>query len=121
MNERIRTVASQLAGIEIWLVAPVVAGSMLAPRTLPWVLGVAGVFWAVRWLASGHFSVRTPADRAIILLILMLPITLWVSPMAETTRPQVYRLLSGVAIYYAIANWARSRAQLRLLLDGTLL
>ncbi len=121
MAKRIRTGAIYLASTELWLVAFFVAASVLSTRILPLAVWVAGSFWVIRWLAYRHLSVRTPGDWAIAVLVLMIPVTLWASAWPEATRPQAYRLLTGVALYYAIANWTTSPARLRLLITGTVL
>ena len=121
MRKRIQSTAALLASFEIWVVAPVVVASIASARALPIAVVVAGIFWAIRGLASGQLSVRTPADWGIALLVLMLPITLWATPLPDTTRPNVYRLLIGIALYYAIVNWTISRARVRRLMNGMVL
>ncbi len=88
--------------------------SLVWVRLLPVTLGIIVLYWPIRWLANGYPSLRTPADIAIILLLLMIPITLWATTLPGTTRPQVYRLLSGVGLFYAIINWTLTRVRLRL-------
>lgn len=95
-----------------------VAASLVSERLLPAAVGVAGGFWIIRWVANGCPSVRTPADWAIALLVLMIPVTLWATALPGMTQPQVYRLLTGIALFYAIANWADSRARLGWILAG---
>jgi len=121
MRKRIQSTALLLASFEIWLVALAVVAGIASGRALPIALAVAGIFWPIRWLATGKLSVRTPADWGIGLLVLMLPITLWATALPDTTRPNVYRLLAGIALYYAIVNWAISRDRVRLLINGTVL
>jgi putative inorganic carbon (HCO3(-)) transporter len=84
---------------------------------LPALLIAAG-FWLVRWLASGRLSIRTPADWPIIGLVATIPLTLLVTAYPETTTIQVYRLLTGIALYYALANWTASTVRFRLLWGG---
>lgn len=121
LTKRIRSIAIGLASNEIWLVAFAVAISVLWIRALPVAVAVATSFWMVRWLAYGRPSVHTPADWSIVLLILLLPITLYITSFPDITRVQVLRLVSGVLLYYAIANWATSPARLRLLFFGAML
>lgn len=90
-----------------------VVASFVIDRALPVAVALAGLFWLIRWLAYGRPSQRTPADWAIFLLILMIPVTLWATALPEKTLPQVYRLLAGIALYYAIVNWANTLARLR--------
>ena len=117
---RIQNVAVVMARIEIWPVALLVAASVVSARALPLTLVIAGSFWLIRWLAYGRPSVHSPVDSAAALLVLMLLVTLWVTAWPETTRPQVYRLLSGIGLFYAIINWATSPTRLWMLVGGTL-
>jgi putative inorganic carbon (HCO3(-)) transporter len=113
-----RIAASFLASVEIWPVIFFTAISVISARALPVAVGVAGLFWLIRWLAYGRASISTPVDWAMALLALMLPVTAWVTMLPAVTHSQVYRLLSGMALFYAIVNWATSHARLRLISWG---
>ncbi len=76
------------------------------------------LFWLVRWLAYGRLTICTHADVAISVLLLTVPVTLWATALPEVTRPQIYRLLAGVLLFYAIANWASSATRARLATNG---
>ncbi len=115
---RIRSLARRLAEQEIWFVALAVAASFLSTRFLPLAVGIAAVFWPLRWLACGRLSRPTPADWGMAGLFLMVPVTLWVTIVPETTWLQVYRLLTGLALFYAIVNWAVTPARLYGVLAG---
>jgi putative inorganic carbon (HCO3(-)) transporter len=121
MMPQIQFAAQRLASIEIWPVALLAAVSVISPRALPWALGAAGLFWIVRYLAYGRLSARTAVDWPVAVLALMLPVSLWVTPLPEITRPAVGYALLGIALLYAMANWAASPARLRLLAAGLLL
>src|SRR5689334_434017 len=99
MLYQIRILAISLAALEVPLVALSIFMSILSPRFLPMAVGVAVLFWVIRWIAFGRPSVRTPADYPIALLVLLLPVTLWVTNFPDTTREQVLRLLSGIGLY----------------------
>lgn len=88
---------------------------MLWTSLLPAAVIVAAIFWFIRWLAYGRFSLRTPADGWILLLTLTIPLTLFVTIVPEKTIPQALRLLSGIAFYYAVVNWAGSTKQLQII------
>ncbi len=113
MIERTRFLARKIASIELWAVSLAVGASIVSARFLPAALIVLIAFWLVRWLATGQLSLRTPADWGIALLVLTVPVTLWATAIPETTRLQVYRLLSGVGLYYATVNWATTTRRLR--------
>ena len=117
----LKAAARTLASFEIWLVGLLVFASLFSTRVLPWAVFLAGGFWLVRWVAYGHPSVRTPSDLGILALLLMVPVTLWITALPETTRILVYRLLCGMALYYAIVNWSTTFTRLRLLMLGIVL
>ncbi len=114
----LRNFARWLAQLEIWCLAFAVAASVAYTRLLPAVVILAAFFWLVRWAAYGRPSLRTPFDWAMLLLLLMLPVTLWATSLPAETYPQVYRLLSGMALFYAIVNWGNSPQRFRLLVAG---
>ena len=111
----IRPFAARLAAVELPVLTLLVIGSIAVERLLPVALVVATFFWLVRWLAYGRPTVRTPGDWPIGLLAIMVPVTLWATAQPEITRAEVLRLLTGLALYYAVANWAGSIARCSLL------
>ena len=88
---------------------------------LPVCVFAAVIFWSIRWVAYERITIRTPADWSIAILVLMIPVALWATAIPEVTTPQVYRLLTGIAVYYAIVNWARSGERIRFILVGLVL
>jgi len=93
---------------------------MVRFQLLPAVVISAAFFWLFRKVAYGYFSVRTPCDLNIIVLVLMLPVTVWVTVLPEKTIIQVLNVLVGIAMYYTIANWCSSYNRLRLLVLGVI-
>ena len=118
MISAIRPFAARLAAVELPVLALLVIGSIAVERLLPVALVVAAFFWLVRWLAYGRPTVRTPGDWPIGLLVVMVPVTLWATALPDVTRAEVLRLLMGLALYYAVANWAGSTARLLLVAAG---
>lgn len=121
MIKQARRVAVHLTSVEVWVIALLVAATFFSTRILPWAVGVAGLFWGIRWLANERAGIRTPLDWGIIVLLLMIPVTLWASAIPDKTSTQVYRTLTGIALYYSIVNWAVTSARLRLLVIGAVL
>lgn len=111
----------KLAQIELWPVVTCIAASIIWPRLLPAAVATAAFFWIIRWIAYGRPSVRTPGDWAIILLVLMLPVTLWATALPDVTNTQVLRILTGIALYYTIVNWDSSYGRSRLLINSTII
>lgn len=117
--KQIQGLAAHMAAVEIWVVAICVAASAVSARLLPWAVGISSLFWGIRYLAYGYLSARTPADWPITLLALMIPVTLWTTALPGVTVQAVYRLLTGIALYYVIVNWAISGNRLWWLVRAT--
>lgn len=82
-----------------------VLAGFLSARALPWAVILAVVFWPIRWLAFRQWTRRTPLDWPILILMLLAPVTLWATALPDVTWPQVYRLLGGIGLYYALVNF----------------
>jgi putative inorganic carbon (HCO3(-)) transporter len=106
---------------EIWVVGVCLLASVAFTRLLPFAVGVALLFWLLRWLAYRRLSRCTPLDWGVGLLALMLPVTLWATPLPGTTLPQVLRLATGILFFYALVNWAEDARRLRWLVLGAAL
>ncbi|MCL4562617.1 MAG: O-antigen ligase family protein [Chloroflexi bacterium] len=115
---RFHPIAAWLVGHEIWPVGIAAAASVLSEKLLPVALLIAGLFWILRWLATGKWTERTPVDASIFLLVLMVPVTLWASAEPSTTIPQVLRLLVGILLFYSLVNWVNSPGRHQWLLRG---
>lgn len=96
--------ARRLLDYEALIVAAAVAATLVDARWLPLAVGVGLAFWPLRWLVTRRLSLRTPVDLGVAGLLIMLPVTLWVTPYPEETRSQVLRLLSGVLLFYSLVN-----------------
>lgn len=105
--------ARRLMDVEVPVVAAVTAATFIDSRFLMLAVGVGLAFWPLRWRVNGRFTLRTPADWGIAGLLLMLPVTLWVTAYPEETRVQVLRLICGILLFYSLVNWASSPARLR--------
>lgn len=104
--------AGWLLDHEALIVAVAAAATFIDSRWLPLALAVGLGFWPVRWWLAGRFTLRTPADWGIAGLLLMLPVTLWVTAYPEETRLQVMRLLCGILLFYSLVNWANTPVRL---------
>jgi len=102
---KIHTTLELIFRLELWLVAGAVAAGMVSSRLLPLAVAVEGVYVLLRIATRKRIATRTSADLAIGLLLLTVPVTLWATALPELTHPQVWRLLSGVALLYALVNW----------------
>lgn len=107
-----------LTSMEIWVIGVCAAASFVSERFLPLAVGSMGVFGLIRCFVHRRFSIRTPIDWPVILLILMLLVTLWVTGSLIITIPQVLRLLTGIGLYFGIVNWTNSTSRIRWLVRG---
>ena len=107
-----------MTSIELLIVALCVAISFISTRFLPIAIIFSAVFWIFRWIAHGHLSIRTPADWPISILVLMTIVSLWVSESPSQTVIQVLRLLTGIALFYAIVNWTVSSQRINWIVVG---
>jgi putative inorganic carbon (HCO3(-)) transporter len=121
MLTTIQKTASHLARFEIWPVAFFIAASIALPQFLLVALAVCILFWVIRFTAYRRFSIRTPIDWSAILLFLAVLVTLLNTAMPELTNQQSLRLLTGIFLFYSIANWAGTEKDLRILVNGTAL
>jgi hypothetical protein len=96
----IQRFAGRLVQYEIWPVSLMIAASFVWLSLLPAAVITAAVFWILRWIATGRLTRRTPVDFAVILIMVMIPVTLWATALPAITIPQVYRLLTGVAFFF---------------------
>jgi putative inorganic carbon (HCO3(-)) transporter len=121
MIKIIQNLSAKLASIEIWVISSCVLFSMFYPRALLGVVGIGVFFWFVRWFVNGRFTERTPVDGGVLLLLLMIPVTMWVTALPSITYLQVYRLLTGMLLFYAMVNWTRTNSRLRWMVACTIL
>ena len=121
MTARMRKVAGVLSDIEIWLVGSAIVLGSLEVRLAILASCAAGFYWLVRWAACGRLTTRTRADVAIAVMVLLIPVTLWVTPILDVTLSGALGLLLGVLLYYSIVNWAQRADRLGVLLVGAAL
>jgi putative inorganic carbon (HCO3(-)) transporter len=113
MQKTLRQIGIFLISIEVWLIGIAIAISILVNSFLPWAVILAACFWFIRWIIHGKPSKRTPADAGICMLVLMIPVTFWATSFPEITKIQVFRLLTGVFLFYSIVNWTEDQTQLK--------
>jgi len=97
-------IARRLLDYEALIMAAAVAATLVSARLLPLAIGLGLAFLLLRWLVYRRLSLRTPVDWGTVGLLLMLPVTLWVTAYPDETRLQVLRLLSGMFLFYSLVN-----------------
>ncbi len=109
---------------EPWLLAvsvPILVLSEWMPRVLPpLAFLLLPLPWICRRLTKGFFTRSTGLGVPILALLLMLPVALYAAVDWDLSRPRVYGILAGVALFYGLVNWVNSRRRAWLALMGLL-
>ena len=113
-----RSVLDAVRNVELCLVLAALPFLILSTPYSGWAAAAILVLWLLR-LAPGGRLRRTPVDLAVLGLLAMLAVTRWTTVDLALTQPALYRLLGGVALFVAVAEWAASPR--RQVLPATLL
>lgn len=62
------------------------------------------ILWLIRWLGYGSPTCPTPLDVPILILLLMVPVGVWAAAVKPLALPQIYRIVLGIALFYAVVN-----------------
>ena len=110
-----------MALAELPIVSIAIGISFLKTSFLPFVVILEIFFWIIRWFAYKRISCRTPADWTILLMVLMIPVTIWLSPLVSKTLLQVYRLLGAILLFYAVVNWSTTKQHIEWMFIGVVI
>jgi putative inorganic carbon (HCO3(-)) transporter len=114
---RVHRRLSRIAWFEPFWVLAVGAGLLLPQRVLAAVPDPAPELWrpllialllvggAVRAVAYGRLTRRTPLDWPLLFLILCIPVSLWASADRGVSWVAAGYLIFGLALYFALVNW----------------
>ena len=115
-SQRSQSIWARIVWFEpLWLLmlAPSVLfpGRFWAVDMQPVLIAALFAFWPIRLLASRSLSVKSPLNGWILLLMLWLPVTWWISISRDQSWASIGYLLYGVAIFYALINWKPARGR----------
>lgn len=103
----LRRVSRRIANWELvitFALAPFLLFPTISPSlTVSAALGII-LLWIARWNSRGVVTRRTPLDGYILIIMLMIPIAIWASPLAEQSVVAASRILLGIALYYSFVN-----------------
>lgn len=113
IGSRLQRIARWIARHELWLLGAA-APFLLFPNdwTFPAFLVII-VSWLCRRVARGRPTVSTPGDAPIALMLFMTVIGLCASVDPSASLPGLWRIVLGVAVFYALANGLRGGARVR--------
>ena len=69
-----------------------------------------------RWITKRRPVPRTPMDWPILVILLMLPVGLWASPLPGTSWVVFCRILLGIALFYGLVGNVRTERQIALVM-----
>jgi len=115
----LRRTARRIASLELWIVALGVAPVLIFDAWMPlWLIVLAlallPALWMIRWIGCGTPTRLTPLDLPILVLLLMVPVGVWAAAVRSAALPEVYRIVLGVALFYAVVGTLTSARWLRL-------
>jgi putative inorganic carbon (HCO3(-)) transporter len=116
----IQQIAKQAADLEIWVLLAITATSLFWIELLPLVVLAGVLFWLIRYLGYRYLTLRTAADWGIVVLVLSLLGTVLITSVPDITIPQVWRVLTGIVLYYALVNWCRTHHRVHYLMVGAM-
>jgi putative inorganic carbon (HCO3(-)) transporter len=95
---------SIICGIEILLLTVIYAIFTFSDCIpLPGLVAMS-LLWIARWRATGRLTAATPMDMLILCILVMVPVSLYVSWDRSLSQPKFYGLILGVAVFYAVVN-----------------
>lgn len=93
----------QLVGVVICIPA-LIFPTHVPPRIIHSALVGLVMVLVVGYLLAGRLLVRTPVDVSILLLLLLMPMTVLVTPDRDLTLPHVYKVIGSVALFYGVVG-----------------
>lgn len=118
-NISLKQLVAWISRHELWPTAVGVLLATLSLRFAPWGLAILAALWLSRRLGTGHWSISTPVDWPVGVLVVMGGVAWLVTVDRAATALALSRLLAGLALMYGIVNWAKTSARLLLILWGT--
>ncbi len=105
--------------VEFWLITGGVGLSFISESALLPICAIGAAFITGRLIFS-QFE-RTPVDFPILIIVAAGAVSLLVSARPAQSSVQVFRLWSGVLLFYAIVHWLNAESRLRWISAGFLL
>lgn len=103
-------------------IAPVLIFDAWMPRwAVAGALLVIPFLWLLRWVGGGSLTRATPLDWPVLVVLVMVLVGIWAAADVARSLPEVYRILLGVALYYAVVNTVVETRQFQLALVVLLL
>jgi putative inorganic carbon (HCO3(-)) transporter len=109
---RVHRIAEWLVRFEIPLLVVIYLYFVISDNVPLVAFGLIALIWLARWWTNGKIFSTTPFDLPIIILLVMLPISLWVTIDMRASVAKVNGILLGVIFFYAVINQIATRCDL---------
>ena len=104
---------------ELWIIFTAVLAGMIWTPALVAAPLIAVIYTLIRLIVEKRLPGPTPADLAILCLIILLPINYLITAIPEHTTSALFRLLGGIGLYFAVVHWCWTTSRLRWLVAIT--
>ena len=109
---QVRRIAEWLVRLEIPLLAVIYLYFIVGDNVPLAAFGLIALVWFARWWTNGKIFSATPFDLPILVLLGMLPISLWVTLDMRASVAKVDGIILGVIFFYAVINQIATRRDL---------
>lgn len=92
----------------LWVAVLSILFVVFGGRYLVTGLVIFAVLWGMAGLTGQKQRYRSAADLVVVLLVLMVPVTLWATAVPELTQVNLGYFLAQIILLYAILVWTRS-------------
>ncbi len=99
-----KRIARALAWLEIPFLSLAYIYFILSDQLPLVALVLIALIWVARAWLTRQITVRTPFDLPILIILVMLPVSLWATSNMFLTLPKIYGVILSVAFFYAIVN-----------------
>ena len=100
---RAHTALVQLIGV-LMCIPPLLFPAYVPLWSIPGSLAILVLLLVAGRLLGGRSFVRTPVDIPILLTLLLLPVSILITPDREMTLPHVYKVIGSVALFYGVVG-----------------
>lgn len=119
--QKLKRILAKIIELELWILGGLAAISVFWHPMQFAVVGVSVVLLLLRLALIGRVTAPTPVDPGVFLLVVMAVVSLNITVNPSISYEQVFRLLTGIVMFYAVINWCSKIDRVRNLVNLVLL
>lgn len=116
----IKQLFGSFVNIEVFILGGAIVASILYEPFLPYSVAIGVLLGIVSWAARIFPIHPVPLNLPLIFLLLMVAISLWVTPLPGNTLLQVLRLFNGILFFFCLLNSISSPQRIDALMKALL-